>query len=734
MNFDRFNPMQKEAILTTDGPVLILAGAGSGKTTVVVNKIAYILEQRLARPYEILAITFTNKAANEMKARIENILGEGAEGMWINTFHSASMKILRRYIERLGYDRDFVIYDSADQKTLIKRCLKELNIDEKHMPYKSVLAEISSAKDDLLDPQAYTIANEHDYRKSIIAQVYTLYQKRLFEASALDFDDIIMLTVRLFSEHPDVLEYYQNKFKYIFVDEYQDTNNAQYLLSTALAGAYQNICVVGDDDQSIYKFRGANINNILDFEKEFPQTHVIKLEQNYRSTQNILNAANCVIANNFGRKGKTLWTENGEGDKIDLYKAENEYDEAYFIADSINAAISNGFKYSDCAILYRTNAQSRIIETTLSGSSIPYRVLAGLRFYDRKEVKDALSYIRLISNPNDNISLIRIVNEPSRKIGTATLEKVSALADERGESMYKTMQHAPFIPELSKVADKLSMFTNLIDEIRDKASEMLPSEIIETVLKKSGYIDMLTKEESVENQTRLENLEEFRASALEYEKDADEPTLSEFLENTALVADIDNYDESQDSVVLMTLHSSKGLEFPYVFMCGMEDGLFPSSRSLLDQTEIEEERRLCYVGITRAKKHLSLSFAKQRRLFNESQYATQSRFIKEIPQEYLNLLNQEQETESISIQSAHARTRTHKDMLADIMNKKAFDVRTNPPKLDFKPGDIVSHKKFGKGMVLSVTPSGGDVRIEIAFEDVGTKSLMGAFAKLKKEM
>lgn len=733
MNFDNFNPMQKEAILTTDGPILILAGAGSGKTTVVVNKIAYILEQRLARPYEILAITFTNKAANEMKTRIENILGEGAEGMWINTFHSACMKILRRNIENLGYDKDFVIYDSADQKTLIKRCLKELNIDEKHLSYKSVLSEISSAKDNLLDPIAYTAANEHDYRKSIIAQAYTLYQKRLFEASALDFDDIIMLTVRLFSEYPDVLSYYQSKFKYIFVDEYQDTNNAQYLLSTALAGVHQNICVVGDDDQSIYKFRGANINNILDFEREFPSTHVIKLEQNYRSTQNILNAANCVIANNFGRKGKTLWTDNGEGDKIDLYKAENEYDEAYFIADSINQALNNGFKYSDCAILYRTNAQSRIIETTLSGSSIPYRVLAGLRFYDRKEVKDALAYIRLISNPNDNISLIRIVNEPARKIGTATLEKVASVADERGESMYRTMQHAMLIPELSRVADKLVMFTNLIDEIREKIEDMLPSEIIETILRKSGYIDMLTQEESVENQTRLENLEEFRASALEYEKEAEEPTLSEFLENTALVADIDNYDESQDSVVLMTLHSSKGLEFPYVFMCGMEDGLFPSSRSLLDQSEIEEERRLCYVGITRAKKHLSLSFATQRRLYNESQYARESRFLKEIPEEYLNVLCEEKETPSVFAQNIPSRTRTHKDMISDIMNKKAFDVRSNPQSIDFNPGDIVSHKKFGRGMVLSITPSGGDVRIEIAFDDVGTKSLMGAFAKLKKE-
>ncbi|MBE7039185.1 MAG: ATP-dependent DNA helicase PcrA [Ruminococcaceae bacterium] len=733
MNLDRFNPMQKEAILTTDGPVLILAGAGSGKTTVVVNKIAYILEKRLCFPSEILAITFTNKAANEMKTRIEAILSDDADGMWINTFHSACMKILRRNIEYLGYSKDFVIYDSADQKTLIKRCLKELNIDEKHLPYKSVLSEISSAKDNLLDPVAYTAANESDYRKSLIANAYTLYQKRLLESNALDFDDIIMLTVRLFSEYPEVLLYYQNRFKYIFVDEYQDTNNAQYLLSSALAGVHQNICVVGDDDQSIYKFRGANINNILDFEREFPAAKVIKLEQNYRSTQSILNAANAVISNNLSRKGKKLWTENGDGEKIDLYRAENEYDEAYYIADSIKNALTNGFKYSDCAILYRTNAQSRIIETTLSGSSIPYRVLAGLRFYDRKEVKDALAYLRLVFNPADNISLIRVVNEPARKIGTQTLEKVAKVANENGLSMYAAMQNAVQFPELSRVAEKLVSFTNLIDEVRERAKTMLPSDVIELILMKSGYIDMLTMEDTVENQSRLENIEQFKASALEYEKETQEPSLSEFLETTALVADVDNYDETQDSVVLMTLHSSKGLEFPYVFLCGMEEGLFPSSRSILDMSEIEEERRLCYVGITRAKKRLSLSYANMRRLYNESQYARESRFLSEIPDEYINLLNPPKNSHNSSLLNSVTQTRSHRDMLTDIMNKKAFDVRSTPKNIDFKPGDVVSHRKFGKGMVLSITPSGTDVRIEIAFDDFGTKSLMGAFAKLKKE-
>lgn len=730
MNLERFNDKQREAILTTDGPILILAGAGSGKTTVVVNKIAYILEQRMARPYEILAITFTNKAANEMKERVEELIGEAADGMWIHTFHACCMKILRRNISLLGYESDFVIYDTADQKTLMKRCMKELNMDEKFFPVKSVLAEISNAKDDLMEPDSYCDVFEADFRKSKIGEAYKLYQKRLKEANALDFDDIIMLSVKVLSMNEDVLRYYQNKFKYIFVDEYQDTNNSQYMLTSMLAAGYENICVVGDDDQSIYKFRGANINNILDFEKEFTGAKVIKLEQNYRSTQNILNAANCVIANNAGRKGKTLWTDNGDGDKIDVFPAGNEYEEAEYIAKQIDAAVNlQGARYSDCAILYRTNAQSRIIETTLSGYNIPYRVLAGLRFYDRKEVKDMLAYLRLVFNPNDNISLIRVVNEPSRKIGTASIEKIAQAAAERGISMFAAMELSSEITELTKISEKLLSFTTIIREVRQASENMLPSAILELLLEVSGYRAMLMAENSVENQTRLENIGEFIASAFEYEKDSEEPNLSEFLERTSLVSDIDNYDANSDTAVMMTLHSAKGLEFPYVFLCGMEEGLFPSSRSMFSEEEIEEERRLCYVGITRAKKHLTISHAERRNLYGGSQYAKASRFLDEIPLEYTNVIENKKQDRIHEI--ANEKT-DRKVLFNDIFNKKTFDVRTNPVKIDFAPGDVVTHRKFGRGMVLSVTPEGNDVRIEIAFDDVGTKNLMGAFAKLKK--
>ena len=735
MNLDRFNDKQKEAILTTDGPILILAGAGSGKTTVVVNKIAYLLENNLASPYEILAITFTNKAANEMKERVASICGDIANSMWIKTFHSACMLILRRFADRIGYSSDFVIYDTSDQNTLVKRCLKELNIDEKHFPVKSVIHTISTAKDDLMDPETFLLTYESDYKMSKIGEVYKLYQKRLKDANALDSDDIIMLTVRLFSEDKEALSYYQNRFKYIFIDEYQDTNNSQYMLASMLAMGHKNICVVGDDDQSIYKFRGANINNILDFEKEFTGAKTIKLEQNYRSTQNILSAANFVIGNNLGRKCKVLWTDNGDGEKIDLYNADNEYDEADYIAKKILEFTKNGeFKLSDCAILYRTNVQSRVIETTLAGYGVPYRVLAGLRFYDRKEIKDVLAYLRLTFNPSDNISLIRAVNEPSRKIGAATLDKVRSVADDNGISMFLAMQNAKDFPEISKLAPKFADFVKLILDAKERASVLKPSEVIEFLVRESGYLDMLTADNSVENQTRIENIEELVSSAMEYEKDAETPTLAEFLERTALISDIDNYDQDADSVILMTLHSAKGLEFPIVFLCGMEEGLFPSSRSMFDENEVEEERRLCYVGITRAKKRLTLSCASSRTVYGSSQYSKPSRFIGEIPEEFLNR-TAERKRESFSSSSSSFGTslRSNREMFNDIFNKKAFDVRSNPVNIDFSPGDIVSHRKFGKGMVLSVTPDGGDVRIEIAFDSVGTKALMGSFAKLTKE-
>ncbi len=710
---------------------MILAGAGSGKTTVVVNKIAYILEQNLCAPYRILAITFTNKAAKELQTRVDSILGESSEGIWIGTFHSICMKILRRYIVKLGYQQDFLIYDSADQKTLIKRCLKELKMDEKVFPPKNVLAEISAAKDNLMEPDVYLAAHEGDFRKNQIGECYKIYQQRLFEANALDFDDIITLTVKLFSCDCEALEYYQDKFKYVFVDEYQDTNNAQYILTTMLAGKHKNICVVGDDDQSIYKFRGANINNILDFESDYENAKVIKLEQNYRSTQNILNAANRVIANNNTRKGKELWTSNGDGEKIILFEADNEYEEADFIGKTIEKNVKCGDKnYSDIAILYRTNAQSRVLETTLSGYGIPYRVLAGLRFYDRKEIKDMLAYLRLVYNPNDNISLIRIVNEPSRKIGVTSIEKVASVAAQNSVSMFKVMKNADKFAELSKTSVKLKDFTNMIEDIRSNFDMSSPSKILETLYICSGYEMMLLAENSVENQTRIENIHEFIVSAHEYEKSVEEPTLSEFLESTALVADVDNYDEEQESVVLMTLHSAKGLEFPTVFMCGMEDGLFPSQRSMYSEEEIEEERRLCYVGITRAKKELYLTYADRRSVYGGSTYSKSSRFLDEIPKVYLNII-EKPKTSKIS----HGAATSESEMFDKIFTRKKSTpevIRISPTSFEFKAGDMVEHRKFGKGMILSVTPSGNDVKVEIVFDDVGTKSLMGSFAKLKK--
>ena len=538
------------------------------------------------------------------------------------------------------------------------------------------------------------------------------------------------MTVKLFSLAPEVLEFYQNKFRYVFVDEYQDTNNAQYLLTSQLAGKYQNICVVGDDDQSIYKFRGANINNILDFEKEFEQAKVIKLEQNYRSTQNILNAANCVIANNAGRKGKELWTSNGDGDKILLFEADNEYDEADYIAKSIEKAMrEDGFRYSDFAVLYRTNVQSRVLETTLSGSGIPYRVLAGLRFYDRKEIKDMLAYLQLVFNPNDNLSLMRVVNEPSRKIGVATVEKAAQAAASRGISMFSAMEISEEIPELSKVAEKLKTFTKLIRGIQAETDQTQPSKIIETIYKRSGYMDMLLSEDTVENQTRIENIQEFILSAEEYEKGSEEPTLFEFLENTALIADVDNYDSEADSVVLMTLHSAKGLEFPYVFLCGMEEGLFPSQRSMYSEEEIEEERRLCYVGITRAKRRLTLSYAMRRSMYGGSVYAKASRFLDEIPAQYLEVVEKNRGAQT-AVNSK--KVKSQNDLLREIFERKSVNVRHEPLAYDFKAGDMVVHKKFGTGMILSVTPAGDDVKLEIVFDDAGTKSLMGSFARLKK--
>ncbi len=732
INLDKFNKEQQEAILTTNGPLLILAGAGSGKTTVVVNKIAHILDEKLALPWQILAITFTNKAANEMKERIEKIIGDDAASMWIGTFHSLCMRILRRDIDKLKtHNGEFVIYDAADQKTLMKRVLKSLNIDEKMLSVRSILFEISTAKDELLGPDEYLSMNEGNYRKKLIGEAYKLYQKQLIESNALDFDDIIMYTVRLLSQETDILEKYQRQFRYVFVDEYQDTNNSQSMLVNLLAQGYENICVVGDDDQSIYKFRGANIQNILNFEKDFPGAKVIKLEQNYRSTQTILDAANAVIANNIGRKGKNLWTKNGEGKPIDLYRADNEYDEADFIANQIKKALSDGAQYSDCAILYRTNIQSRVIETTLSGHGIPYRVLAGLRFYDRKEVKDILAYLRLVQNPSDNISLIRVVNEPSRKIGATTLEKISEYASKNNSSMFDAMEKASEIPDFVRFADKVQEFVKIIRRIQTLGEGKTPTEIVEITLNESGYMAMLEAEDSVENQTRIDNLNEFLSAAAEYERNDESPTLSGFLELSALVSDVDNYDEDVNSVVLMTLHSAKGLEFPKVFLCGMEEGLFPSIRSMTED-EIEEERRLCYVGITRAKEELFISHAGYRNKYGSGGYTMPSRFLEEIPMECLNALVKEP-VHMTKPQSSKKDYKFYDDTQSLLSALSKEKEQKKIASSSFKPGDVVKHKKFGKGMILSVTPSGSDVQLEIAFDDFGTKNLMGSFAKLTKE-
>ncbi len=733
IDLTRFNPQQKEAIIKTDGPLLILAGAGSGKTTVVVNKIAHILEQKKAEPWQVLAITFTNKAAGEMKERILSTVGEDADSMWIGTFHSICMRILRRDIDKLGggYSSDFVIYDSADQKTLMKRVLKSLNIDEKMLPIRSVLFEISSAKDELYGPTEYLSMHEDNYRKKLIGEAYRQYQKQLMEANALDFDDIIMRTVQLLSQEPEILKRYQRQFHYVFVDEYQDTNNSQSMLINLLAQGYENICVVGDDDQSIYKFRGANIQNILNFEKEFPGTTVIKLEQNYRSTQTILDAANAVIANNTGRKSKKLWTENGEGKPIDLYRADNEYDEAEFIATQIKNVIKEGGKFSDCAILYRTNIQSRVIETTLNGHGIPYRVLAGLRFYDRKEVKDILSYLRLVQNPNDNISLLRVVNEPSRKIGAATLEKVSNVATTKGLSMFLTMEQAEQEAELLRLADKVKEFTRIIRKLQESACHKNPSELIEQVLEESGYRAMLLADDSIENQTRIDNINELVNAVLEYERNDSEPTLAGFLELTALISDVDNYDETADSVVLMTLHSAKGLEFPLVFLCGLEEGLFPGFKSLADD-DIEEERRLCYVGITRAKKHLIISHAAYRNRYDSGGYTMPSRFLEEIPLTCLNALVKEREcmTEAPKKKQDYQFYDNTQTLLSALSKDKEAKKKAAAA---YAPGDVVLHKKFGRGMIISVSPTGSDVQLEIAFDEHGTKTMLGSFAKLTKE-
>lgn len=730
MELSNLNPKQREAVTHTKGPLLVLAGAGSGKTTVLVNRIAYILETEHVSAYNILAITFTNKAAKEMLERITALVGDAAEDMWISTFHSACVKILRRTIHLLGYENDFVIYDSADSLTLIKECLKDLHMEEKLFPPRLIASVISKAKDNMQDCDAFLAVNSDNRFNIRIAEVYKIYQKKLKKNNALDFDDIILNTVKIFIENPDVLENYQKRFKYIMVDEYQDTNNVQYMLISLLAQGSRNICVVGDDDQSIYKFRGANIRNILGFEDEFADAKVIKLEQNYRSTQNILDTANKVISNNRGRKPKALWTENDRGEMIALYHAQNEYYEGQFIAEQIENIISSGGKYSDAAILYRTNSQSRVLEEQLMKNAIPYRVLAGLRFYDRKEIKDIIAYLRLIHNPNDSVSLSRIVNEPKRAIGAATMEKAASIAEMQDVSVYSVLENAESYDLLSRAAPKLLSFCEMINTLKKASASMKLGDFVQRVMLDTGYVPMLRREDTIEAKTRLENLEEFMSVVAEYEKENEEPTLAGLLEEISLVADIDAYDEDQDAVVMMTIHSAKGLEFPVVFLAGMEESLFPSGRCESDE-DMEEERRLCYVAITRAKKKLYMTNAETRTVYGKSTYNRESRFLRELPLEYTEDLSPKKPIYKNRGSNTAAFEKPYFQRPENIFKKPEKTIIPQSA-IDFKKGDIVMHKKFGRGIVITAQRFGKDMRLEVNFDSIGTKQLMAAFAKLEK--
>lgn len=732
---DKLNERQKEAVLATEGPVLVLAGAGSGKTTVLVNRIAYMISEKHIRPWNILAITFTNKAAREMKDRIERLLGDTAKDMWIGTFHSVCVRILRSCIDLLGYSRDFVIYDTADTKTVMKECLRELDIDEKSFPVRNVLSIISNAKNDLMDAATFENVYKSDYRMSIIAKIYYRYQTKLRKNNAVDFDDIILNTVKILSENPDVLSKYQDKFQYILVDEYQDTNNSQYLLINLLAQANRNLCVVGDDDQSIYKFRGANIGNILNFEDDYSDVQKITLDQNYRSTQNILDAANSVISNNKGRMGKSLWTSNGDGNKVFVYTGTNEYDEARYIARQIKKHFDEQGSFSDCAILYRTNAQSRVIEKMLMRESVPYKVLSGLRFYDRKEIKDIIAYLRVVYNPNDDVSLARIINEPKRKIGNATLEKARNIAREKETSLYDVISHADDYPEFKTAIKKLLSFSEIIQSLIKLKDTVTIEDLTGRILNDTGYMPALVMEDTTESKTRIENLGEFISVITEFEKNEETGnTLGEFLENISLVSDIDGYDENEDSAVLMTIHSAKGLEFPIVFLSGLEEGLFPGMRSMESDDDIEEERRLCYVAITRAKEQLYITKTISRTIHGKTMPTTASRFFREIPVEYLEDKTTLQPKVAKVMQDLGVRNASAPKKEVYMTKGFGSSVKSSGSTdySKFKAGDAVEHRTFGRGEILKATPCGNDCILEIQFESIGFKRLMAAFAKVKK--
>ena len=798
--FSRMNEMQRKAVFNVNGAVLILAGAGSGKTTVLVNRIAYLIKygnaynsdftyravnendcsylseylngngelpsdvQRLLgvdapAPWQILAITFTNKAANELKERLEAMLGEKGNDVWASTFHSCCVRILRRDSERIGFSKHFTIYDTDDSKRVMKEALRVLDIDEKRLPVKYVLSEISKAKDNLMTPDEYADSVGYDLNKKLIAQAFAKYEEMLKKADAMDFDDIIVNTVKLLKENPDVLEYYQRRFRYVMVDEYQDTNHAQYVLTSLLASGYRNICVVGDDDQSIYKFRGATIENILSFENQYDDSVVIRLEQNYRSTSVILDAANAVIKNNKGRKGKTLWTQQEGGDKITLRLLTDERDEGRYVADEILNGVAIGKKLSDYAILYRTNAQSSSIERALVYNAVPYRIFGGHKFYDRKEVKDVLAYLSVIANPSDTVRMRRIINEPKRGIGETTINNAASIADSLGISFYEVISHAGDYPMLSRASSKLIEFTTLLNNLAESLEEKEIQDFYDDVINKTGYMQYLELDKETA-EDRKANVMELLANLVRYMEENEDGTLTGFLEEVALMTDIDNYNADNECVVMMTLHSAKGLEFPYVFIVGMEEGLFPGNQVMYDPSEVEEERRLCYVGITRAKQKLYITNARTRMIYGNTSITRPSRFISEIPEELVDSnLNTPQQTfyggfssqsgfssgysggfGNRQTQSTSGETRTRAQRPASTsqgfsrggFSKPAEAKKSAPVNLDYKVGDTVEHKTFGQGLIVSANSVGGDMVLEIAFDSCGTKKIMAKMAKLKK--
>lgn len=742
------NEMQQLAVDTTEGPLLILAGAGSGKTTVLVNRVEHIISSRLATPWQVLAITFTNKAAGELRERLVSAIGDEANDIWAYTFHSCCSRILRRFGERIGYTNHFTIYDTDDSRRVMKQCQKQLGIEDKLINHKSILAEISRAKDSLISPDEYKQTSQNDFRKSKIAECYEMYQKELKKSDAMDFDDIIFNTVKLLEENEDVRDLYQTQFKYVMVDEYQDTNHAQYVLTSLLADKYKNICVVGDDDQSIYRFRGATIENILSFENHYKGAKVIRLEENYRSTQNILDGANAVISHNKNRKGKTLFTRSGSGDKIVYKTVMSESEESQYIIDEIIKNVDNGMKYSDHAILYRMNAQSRNLEVMLTKSGISHRIIGGHRFFDRKEIKDIVSYLAVINNPSDNVRLQRIINVPKRAIGDTMFANVLEIAAGLGMSAFEVCERADEFQKTSRSASKLMGFTKMIRDFQECIEDgMGLNDLLQEVLEKTKYLDFL--HEDIETyDDRVNNIKELSSMFIKYEEESEDANLSEFLEDVALISDIDSYNEDEDAVVLMTLHSAKGLEFPVVFIPGMEEGIFPGNQSMFSEEDLEEERRLAYVGITRAKKKLYLISSQQRMLYGQTSRNMPSRFLREIPSSVID-------DQSVVARRSTGFTSTHSGFSSGARGGSSYTSSSKigsarqssnsahkfgqagnaaqKSNVDYNVGDTVSHKSFGTGTILTITPMGGDMLLEVAFDKAGTKKMMANYARLEKK-